>query len=283
MQIIIPTFGGCRETCCEITNINSNNLLKTRNYPNCVRHRFEECWKGQFFITLDEEGPDEMKNLRREYTLLRNEKKASRVRGWVPGNTKIGPVLVWRSKTLRYRNRDRILASRQNSFLGSNCEWNRQIRNRNGKNHFSWKRWAQSYSEICCDSKATTYAYFDTVSHFYSWIDSNPERFRQDLFHSVKGHDQITATWSINSSRRWWSSTNWRYYGKKQGKVRWYFAMANYRFHFNAGSSGTRRGTRSFSRRTRRTLFSNPTSRWLKPGMMMRKLRMISGLLRGIS
>ena len=36
MQIIIPRFGGCRETCCEITNINSNNLLKTRNYPNCA-------------------------------------------------------------------------------------------------------------------------------------------------------------------------------------------------------------------------------------------------------
>ena len=30
-------------------------------------------------------------------------------------------------------------------------------------------------------------------------------------------------------------------------------------------------------------LYSQPTSRWLKHGMMMRKLRMISGLLRGIS
>ena len=48
--------------------------------------------KGQFFITLDEEeGPNEMKNLCREYTLPRSE-EASRVRGWVVGNTKIGPV-----------------------------------------------------------------------------------------------------------------------------------------------------------------------------------------------
>ena len=48
--------------------------------------------KGQFFITLDEEeGPDEMKNLCREYTLPRSE-EASRVRGWILGNTRIGPV-----------------------------------------------------------------------------------------------------------------------------------------------------------------------------------------------
>ena len=49
--------------------------------------------KGHFHITLGaEECPNEMKSLCREYTLLRNE-KASRVRGWILGNTKIGPVL----------------------------------------------------------------------------------------------------------------------------------------------------------------------------------------------
>ena len=36
--------------------------------------------KGQFFITFDEEGPDDMKTLCREYTLPRNE-EASRARG----------------------------------------------------------------------------------------------------------------------------------------------------------------------------------------------------------
>ena len=36
--------------------------------------------------------------------------------------------------------------------------------------------------------------------------------------------------------------------------------------HFNQGSSWTRRGTRSFSRRIRRTPFSNPSSRWLNTG-----------------
>ena len=40
----------------------------------------------------EEEGPDEMQNLCREFTLLRSD-EASRVRGWIRGNTKIGPVL----------------------------------------------------------------------------------------------------------------------------------------------------------------------------------------------
>ena len=45
--------------------------------------------QGQFFSTLDEEGPDDVKTSCREYTLLRNE-EASLVRGWIRGNTKIG-------------------------------------------------------------------------------------------------------------------------------------------------------------------------------------------------
>ena len=51
--------------------------------------------QGQFFITLEEEeeeGPNEMKNPCREKTLPRNQ-EASRARGWILGNTKIGPVL----------------------------------------------------------------------------------------------------------------------------------------------------------------------------------------------
>ena len=48
--------------------------------------------KRQFFITLDEEGPGDTKTSCREYTLPRSE-ETSRVRGWIRGNTKIGPVL----------------------------------------------------------------------------------------------------------------------------------------------------------------------------------------------
>ena len=50
--------------------------------------------KGQVFITLDEERPDEMKNLCRNFTLPRSDgEEASRVSGWILGNTRIGPVL----------------------------------------------------------------------------------------------------------------------------------------------------------------------------------------------
>ena len=56
----------------------------------------EEYWKRtiilQFFIALDEEGTDEMKTYCRESTLPRSE-EASRVRRWIRGNTKVGPVL----------------------------------------------------------------------------------------------------------------------------------------------------------------------------------------------
>ena len=47
--------------------------------------------KGLFFITLEEEGPGDMQTLCREYTLPRNQ-GTSRARGWIRGNTKIGPV-----------------------------------------------------------------------------------------------------------------------------------------------------------------------------------------------
>ena len=48
--------------------------------------------KAQFFIALDEQGLDDTKTSCREYTLPRSE-ETSRVRGWIRGNTKIGPVL----------------------------------------------------------------------------------------------------------------------------------------------------------------------------------------------
>ena len=48
--------------------------------------------KGQFFITLDDDALDDMKGSCREFSLPRSE-ESSLVRGWIRGNTKIGPVL----------------------------------------------------------------------------------------------------------------------------------------------------------------------------------------------
>ena len=83
--------------------------------------------KGLFSITLDEEGPGDMKTSCREYTLPRSE-ETSRVRGWIRGDTKIGRVLDVKVcyRQGRYGNwdHDRIFISRPNSFLGSHRERN---------------------------------------------------------------------------------------------------------------------------------------------------------------
>ena len=79
-----------------------------------------------------------------------------------------------------------------------------------------------------------------TVSDFFSWswkkLDRHQSRdIPSRLFYSVKSHDLIAATWSISPSRRWWSSTIWRYYERVQGKVRWYFAVVNWRLDNMSG------------------------------------------------
>ena len=48
--------------------------------------------KGQFFITLDDDTLDKLMGSCREYTLARSD-ESSQVKGWIRGNTKIGPVL----------------------------------------------------------------------------------------------------------------------------------------------------------------------------------------------
>ena len=47
--------------------------------------------KGQLFITLDDDAPDDMNGSCREYTLPHSV-ESSRVRGMIRGNTKIGPI-----------------------------------------------------------------------------------------------------------------------------------------------------------------------------------------------
>ena len=122
LLILTPTRS-CRETCCKMMNMNSDNFLTTRNCPNCASTPVGRLLKkGQFFITLDEEGQDGMKNLCREYTLPRSE-EASRVRGWILRNTKTGPVLDV-NVCLHQKRYGRLPVSRQDSFLRSNCEWN---------------------------------------------------------------------------------------------------------------------------------------------------------------
>ena len=48
--------------------------------------------KRQFFMTLDDDQLDRLNGSCREYTLPRSD-QSSQVKGWIRGNTKIGPVL----------------------------------------------------------------------------------------------------------------------------------------------------------------------------------------------
>ena len=60
-------------------------LCSNAGLANTVENR-------QYFTTLDDAELDKLKGSCREYTLRRCD-KSSQVRGWIRGNTKIGPVL----------------------------------------------------------------------------------------------------------------------------------------------------------------------------------------------
>ena len=48
--------------------------------------------KGQYFTTLDDDQLDRLNGSCREYTFTRSD-QSSQVKGWIRGNTKIGPIL----------------------------------------------------------------------------------------------------------------------------------------------------------------------------------------------
>ena len=225
--ILTPTRS-CKETCCEIVNVNSNNFLKIRHYPNCAA-----------LLKKDMSSLHSMKNDQGKWRIYVESTHCLEVRRhpeWEGGfseTRKSARSWMWRSVFIQNVTVSKSwsnLCSRWNSFLGSNCERKTKICFRNVRNHFPWICWAQSCKGTCCKNKATTKARCDTVSHFYSCSGKKMDRHqsRESLswvFYCVQSHDQITTTSSINSSRRWKSSTIWRYYERIQGKVRWCFAM----------------------------------------------------------
>ena len=78
------------------------------------------------------------------------------------------------------------------------------------------------------------------VRHWYTTI-------RSQLFRSVKIHDQITATWFINSLRKWWSSKIWRLDRETKGDVCWYFAMDSQCLgEFSGKGGGKKKGFQYF-------------------------------------
>ena len=167
-----------------------------------------------------------MKNLCREKTLPRCEEAS---RGWILRNTKISPILD--VKVCLHQKRYGIEIMVESLFRDRTLSWVRIV---NGIDKYV-NETSETISFEIVEHRVTgkpvakakprpmpavTLSLISNLVRDRNWIGINPERFRQD-------HDQIPATWCVNSSRRWWSSTIWRYYWKIQGKVRWYSAMAN--------------------------------------------------------
>ena len=194
---------------------------------------------GHFFITLEEKGPDWMKNSCREHTLLRTEPQ-SQPRGWIVGNTKI--CLVLDVKVCFRQERYGIEIMIESLFRDKTTSWIRIVNgidnyvSENVRNRWLWNFWAQrsdgetccfwgqrSNGETCCEGQTTTKALV-TVSLVSGLLrDRKMEKhwnatIGSKCFAVSKSHDQITATWSVRSSRRWWSSEIWRYYEKFKAK-----------------------------------------------------------------
>ena len=83
-----------KEICCVNMNRNSQIFPEQEKLTKlCSNAGFSKnIEKGQFFITLDDDTLDKLMGSCREYTLPRND-ESSQVKGWIRGNTKIGPVL----------------------------------------------------------------------------------------------------------------------------------------------------------------------------------------------
>ena len=144
--------------------------------------------KGHLFSTLDEEeGPGEMRNLRREYTLPRSE-EASRVSGWILGNTKIGPVLD--VKVYIHQKRFGIEIMVESLFRDRTVSWVRIV---NGINKFVTEASETIHLEnvehrvtgnFVAKAKpqpkpAVTLSPISILVRERNWTDINPERFRQ--------------------------------------------------------------------------------------------------------
>ena len=152
----------------------------------------------------EEEGSHEMKNLCRENTLLRNE-KASRARGWIIGNTKIGPILD--VKVCLHQKRYDIEILIESLFRDGTASWVRIV---NGSNKYETET-SETISFENTEHRVTgipvvkarprlksavTLSPISIPLRERKWIDINPERFRQDCFAVSKAmikllrHDQ---------------------------------------------------------------------------------------------
>ena len=141
--------------------------------------------KGQYFATLDDNQFDRLKGSCREYTLPRSD-QSSQVKGWIRGNTKIGPVLD--VMVCYHQGRYGFEIKIESIFGDKTCSWVRIV---NGINKYV----AETSEEIHIESvgekstgklvakarpRQTSNLTLSPVSIPYrerKWIDMEPGRF----------------------------------------------------------------------------------------------------------
>ena len=159
--------------------------------------------RGQFFITLDtEEGPYEMEHQCRELSLPRND-EMTRATGWIPKNTKIGPVLD--VKVSLHQDRYGMEIEVEFLFQDRTASWVRIV---NGL-----EKYVTETTETIEDEErraagkfvakarprlkpAVTLSSVSIRLRESKWIDVNPEKYHHDCFMVSKAvirllrHDQ---------------------------------------------------------------------------------------------
>ena len=111
-----------------------------------------------------------MSRVNREYTLLRSD-QSSQVKGWIHGNTKIGPVLD--VMVCYHQGRYGIEIMIGSLFGDKTCSWVRIV---NGINKYVTEMSEEThvesigeeYRETCCEDMTTTDVKFNVVSCVYS-------------------------------------------------------------------------------------------------------------------
>ena len=150
--------------------------------------------KGQYFTTLDDTELDTLKGSCREYTLPRSD-QSSQVKGWIHGNTKIGPVLD--VIVCHHQGRYGVEIMIESLFVDLTCSWVRIV---NGINKYVTEMSEETHVESIGErstgklvAKArpqqTSNSTLSLVSIPYlerKWIDVEPGTFVQNCLEVSK-------------------------------------------------------------------------------------------------
>ena len=96
----------------------------------CFNASLAKTEKRQYFMTLDDDQLDRLKRSCPEYTLLRSD-QSSQVKGWIRGNTRIGPLLD--VMVCYHQGRYGVEIKIESPFGDKTCSWVRIV---NGTNKY---------------------------------------------------------------------------------------------------------------------------------------------------